>query len=122
MNVPTLPTFTGLIPPRPEPLTHPYSQYKCFFLDENMFDHYLAITPFNRVHADVLCACAIRPAWLSVEDYAWFKQTQKMALSLDLDAATFGDHVLAQYNARHQPQATPLDEALPLPDLLQELS
>ena len=68
MNVPTLPTFTGLIPPRPEPLTHPYSQYKCFFLDENMFDQYLAITPFNRVHADVLCACAIRPAWLSVED------------------------------------------------------
>ena len=61
MNVPTLPTFTGLIPPRPEPLTHPYSQYKCFFLDENMFDQYLAITPFNRVHADVLCACAIRP-------------------------------------------------------------
>ena len=57
-----------------------------------------------------------------MEDYAWFKQTQKMALSLDLDAATFGDHVLTQYNALHQPQATPLDEALPLPDLLQELS
>lgn len=121
MTLPPPTTFTGRIPPRPDPLTNPYSQYACFFADEWTFDKYLESTPFNRVHADVLCASAIRPDWLSVEDYAWFKETRSMALSIDLDLPSLAEHVLAQYNTRHQPQTNPIDEALPLPDLLQEL-
>lgn len=105
---------------RPYPLAHPYSQYSAQFPDEAAFDEYLAKEPFNLVHADILCASAIRPHWFAPNDYAWFQQTRSLAQSLDLDLASLAEHVLAQYGARHAHTAVALDKSLPLDGLLQE--
>ncbi len=113
--------MTAVVPPRPDPLTNPYTQYSALFIDEQAFDQYLTQTPFNRVHADIAGASAIRPTWLSVDDYAWLKETQSMALGLNLDAASLGEHILAQYHAKHLPLAPALNTAIALPDLSQDL-
>ncbi len=99
-------------------MVYAYTQYSAQFLNEDAFDQYLATEPFNLVHADILCASAIRPTWFTREDYAWFEQTRSMAQSLGLDSASLAEHVLAQYSARQAQIA--LGESLPLGDLLQE--